>query len=220
MSGRGRNGPFEALHEDDDDWLQGYLATTEYGSDTKLTSNPVRPKKETSEKKAYKMQPPPTNRSSRRKSWAVTQTAKVVPRVECLPDRVNAIRSAVTAEVAPPAGHFVREHRKSKEHPAEEFVAEGSRKAARSGIERIRRGSLDYDELDAVKQRVMQAAQVWEQKETEGEDSEEHRDDLVPASALMSAKTTGVPKVDATDKKLSGKSWLLGRWSKLSVAKA
>lgn len=200
-----------AVLEDDDDWLQGYLATTAYGSDSKLTSNPVRPKKEEKkEKKLYKLQPTAASRNSRRKSWAATQmTSKIVPRVEVLPDRVNAIRDANEVEVPPPAGHFVREHRKSKEHPADEFTVGGSRKVAKSGVDRRR--SLDYDELDAVKHRVMQAAQVWEQREVDAEDSEELRDDLIPASLLTSAPVPAQTMMP--EKKVSGKSWLMRKWA-------
>lgn len=206
---------FEALHEDEDDWLQSYLATTEYGSDTKLTSQPVRPKnpkkeeKKEKEKKFYKLQSAIKGSGNlRRKSWAPQSSNKILPRVESLPERVNAIRTTEeSADLAPPAGHFVREHRKSKEHPAEEFITEGSRKVAKSCQ---RRQSLEYDSLDAVKTRVMQAAQLWEQKEIDGEDSEEQRDDLIPASSLMSAPEED--KKPEVEKKLPGRSWLMRRW--------
>ena len=81
-----------------------------------------------------------------------------IPQVEALPERVNAIRDGALATVTPPAGHFVREHRRSNElSEANEPESEDGEAIVNLKYQRMpdgrRRSSLDYDELEAVKQR-------------------------------------------------------------------
>eukprot|EP00271_Cylindrocystis_brebissonii_P004142 TRINITY_DN1563_c1_g2_i1.p1 TRINITY_DN1563_c1_g2~~TRINITY_DN1563_c1_g2_i1.p1 ORF type:complete len:285 (+),score=70.55 TRINITY_DN1563_c1_g2_i1:204-1058(+) len=204
----------ETLHEDEDDWLNGYLAATPYASDAKLTSNPIAPrppKKEEKVKQVYSLYAK-GQKNSRRASWSSSprdstqgkswkQSLKDVtssittstsqPHVSVLPDRVNAIRPVDSG----PSGHFVREHRNSNEkRPSSEMTEselEGALKAAKKlATTRERRRTVNYDELDAVKTRVMQAASMWD----EGDEDDDDSDDVD-----MEHTTANVPHVIANE---------------------
>jgi len=129
---------------EEEDWLLGYLATTKYASDPKITANPVKPKASTVHKKKYSLQASTVTKNMRRRSWTSSDRPVVAqPSVSRLPDRVNAVRENGTAYAKPVDGHFVREHKMSRLE------------------DKPRRQTLDYDELEAVKERVMQAANMW-----------------------------------------------------------
>ena len=134
---------------DEDDWLCGYLLTTEYASDKRLTSNPTKPvKKAPVEKKkpqAYSLHVlKNVDKSSRRNSWNVSRSAAADHPSAPLPDRVNVVReNNAPAYGTAFEGHFVREHGKDEMYDL----------GGRGQSSRARRQTLDYDELEAVKER-------------------------------------------------------------------
>jgi len=125
---------------EDDDWLLPYLATTKYANDWRLTANPAKPVPPP--KKKYSLHIGSPKKASRKRSSE--RRSVVHPRENRLPDRVNAVRDSGVQYVRPVDGHFVREH-------------------GRIG-EKSRRATVDFDELEAVQERVMQAANLWRQK--------------------------------------------------------
>lgn len=149
--------PKSKVTDGDDNWLGSYINSTEFGSNPKLNSNPVKApaKKESADKKFYFLH---TRKvvaagSARRNSTSVVETQRkeyhsnalkssVVPVIESLPERVNVIREHDSVN-----GHFIREHRISEKDEYDlsstQGVAPGS----------VRRKSLDFDELEAVKER-------------------------------------------------------------------
>lgn len=164
----------------DDNWLGSYINSTEYGSNAKINSNPVKsqPKQDGKpEKKFYFLQTKivASSAAARRKSMSAVDstrregvlsgsaalTSTVVPVVESLPERVNAIR-----EQEKHAGHFIREHRKS--HEKEDYDL-SSTQGLTSGS--TRRRSLDFDELEAVKERVSQVTDLWQKEKARARES-------------------------------------------------
>ena len=138
---------------DEDDWLCGYLSTTKYASDRRLTSNPTLPvKKVPAVKKktqAYSLQVlKNAEKNSRRNSWNLSRSAVVVHPVvhpsAPLPDRVNVVREGnAPAYSTAVEGHFVREHVNGETYDL----------GGKGQSSRARRQTLDYDELEAVKER-------------------------------------------------------------------
>lgn len=131
------------VFEDDEDWLLSYLATTEYGKDPRLNSKPA-PTSTTTHAKpkgpkkrfSLNLQGGP---SSRRVA-SVTDASHSSG--GNLPERVNVIRDDEGLEEETNRKHFVRYHSENND-----VVKEAN------PVKHRRRETLDYDELDAVRER-------------------------------------------------------------------
>ena len=130
----------QVVYEDEEDWLVPYLASTEYGKDPRINSKPAPATKATKQKLAKKRFSLnlPGGPSSRRVASVPDLPTHVG---NLLPERVNAIRD--TEEEVTGNKHFVRYHSECQDAFS-----------AKKGISsRRRRETLDYDELDAVRER-------------------------------------------------------------------
>lgn len=141
----------EPVFEDEEDWLNGYLATTKYSNDEKIMSKPV---KQVKQVKQVKEQSTTQKRRYSLQTKLKRSSSGCLPPVQSLPDRVNSIRDGSNGGSGIKGGHFVRGERE-REARGERIPGRGRR------ISTCRRESIDFDDLDAVKLRLMQATSAY-----------------------------------------------------------
>eukprot|EP00270_Netrium_digitus_P000437 TRINITY_DN1047_c0_g2_i1.p1 TRINITY_DN1047_c0_g2~~TRINITY_DN1047_c0_g2_i1.p1 ORF type:complete len:229 (+),score=49.11 TRINITY_DN1047_c0_g2_i1:193-879(+) len=219
MSGRPGNRGIQAVYEDEDDWLVSYLAGTKYGTDPKLNSvsNKVPPMTAQSSARKPKLgaqRGMKNNMPSKRMSWTS-------PRDENLQTAVHPAMPGIRTNKMQPSPlsggaskNVKEEEAKSDEESGEgeeNWVASaGSNMAAASGSDRRssitgRRQSLDYTDLEAVKERVMQAASLWAIA-----DDEVRENSVQQLATKIAEKQHVTPEVAHT--KAVDKAGFLTRW--------
>lgn len=144
----------QPILEDEDDWLNGYLATTKYSNDERIMSKPVKqvkqakqpkPSKDEKEKNSQKRRYSLHARVSRSSSGATAGG-----HVSALPDRVKSIRDGSRDRGS--EGHFVRDYRMTRP----------SMSGRRMSVSR--RDSIDIDALEAMRLRLSQVTSAYASK--------------------------------------------------------